>query len=260
MAKDNYTFGDNDLAGARLRRLTELYEPETRELLQNSGVRTPHLAVDLGCGPGWSTRLLHEVLNPDCTVGLDSSKRYIAEARRNHSADLQFEVHDVVRTPFPVPSPNVLFCRFLLTHLKSLGQILNAWASIAAPGAILFVHETETLATDHPTLLRYYELVGRLQHHYGQTLLVGAVLDACCASNGWRVVESNSRVLRKSASDMAELHLANLRTWRHDAYACRSFDPNEINSLEISLDQIASGLESAGVVVNGAKQIIAQRP
>jgi hypothetical protein len=39
-----------------------------------------------------------------------------------------------------------------------------------------------------------------------------------------------------------------------------SFDPNEINSLEISLDRIASGLESAGVVVNGAKQIIAQRP
>ncbi len=40
----------------------------------------------------------------------------------------------------------------------------------------------------------------------------------------------------------------------------RSFDPNEINSLEISLDRIASGLESAGVVVNGAKQIIAERP
>src|SRR5580693_3011189 len=77
MAKDNYTFGDNDLASARLRRLAEIYEPETRELLQDSGVRTPHLAVDLGCGPGWSTSLLQEVLNPDCTVGLDASKHYI---------------------------------------------------------------------------------------------------------------------------------------------------------------------------------------
>jgi hypothetical protein len=58
---------------------------------------------------------------------------------------------------------------------------------------------------------------------------------------------------------MAKLHLANLRTWRHDEYACRSFDPNEIDSLEKSLGQIANGLENAGVVVNAARQIIAQR-
>jgi trans-aconitate 2-methyltransferase len=260
MAKDNYTFGDNDLASARLRRLAELYEPETRELLQDSSIRTPHLADDLGCGPGWSTRLPQEVLNPDRTVGLDASKHYIAEARRNHNADLQFEVHDIALSPFPITSPNVLFCRFLLTHLRSLGQVLTTWGSIAAPDAILLIHETETLETDHPMLRRYYELVGRLQRHYGQTLLVGAVLDGFCASSGWRVVESRRRILTKSASEMAELHLANLRTWRHDEYACRAFAQSEIDSLEASLGQIANRLENAGVVVNVARQIIAQRP
>ncbi len=68
----NYTFGDTAEASARLRSLA-LYETETRELLQFAGGRT----IDLSCGPGWSTRILKEVLNPDQTVGLDSSQRYM---------------------------------------------------------------------------------------------------------------------------------------------------------------------------------------
>ena len=259
MAKDNYTFGDNPQASARLLRLAELYEPETRELLQESGVRTARLAVDLGCGPGWSTRLLQEVLNPDRTVGLDASERYIAEARRLHDSDLQFEVHDVVTAPFPVPRPNVMFCRFLLTHLRSINRVLTTWVSTAAPKALLIIHETESLETDHPSLRRYYDLVSKLQQHYGQMLQVGAVLEACFENTGWLLIESKRRILEKPAKVMAELHLANLRTWRHDEYALRSFDPEEIDSLEASLDRVASGLEGGGVVINAARQIIAQR-
>ena len=173
MKENTYTFGDNDQASLRLQRLAELYEPETRELLQHSGIRQPRLAVDLGCGPGWSTKLVRAELGPLRTVGLDSSERYIAEARHRNGSDLEFEVHDVARAPFPVFSPTLLFCRFLLTHLSPLTQVLAGWASIAAPGATLLVHETETLETEHHTLRHYYDLVGRLQEHYGQTLLVG---------------------------------------------------------------------------------------
>lgn len=259
MTKGTYTFGDNDQASARLRRLAEVYEPETRELLQRSGLRVPRLALDLGCGPGWSTRLLQDVLHPNRVVGLDISERYIAEARRNQGSGLEFEVHDVVHAPFPVPPPNVLFCRFLLTHLTSLGQVLATWANMAASNALLLVHETETLETEQPALRRYYELVGQLQQHYGQTLLVGAVLNACLEGSGWQVVESNRRILEKAASDMAELHLANLRTWRQDEYASRSFDLNEIDSLGASLERIAKGVDDGGVVINVARQIIAQR-
>jgi trans-aconitate 2-methyltransferase len=258
MTRDNYTFGDSDQASARLRQLAELYEPETRELLQHSRVRTPRLAVDLGCGPGWSTRLLHDVVHADRTIGLDASERYITDARRNHSSELEFQVHDIVRAPFPVPAPDILFCRFLLTHLSSLGEVLATWASIAAPDSLLFIHETESLETDHPTLRRYYELVAQLQRHYGQRLLVGSVLEACFENSGWRLVENKRRILKKPAAKMAELHLANLRTWRHDEYARQSFDLNEIDSLDASLARIVNGSENVGVVLNAARQIIAQ--
>jgi trans-aconitate 2-methyltransferase len=99
------------------------------------------------------------------TAPLDSMLRNATDARRNHGFELEFQVHDIVRAPFPVPAPDILVCRFLLTHLSSPGEVLATWASIAAPGSLLFIHETESLDTDHPTLRRYYELLAQLRRH-----------------------------------------------------------------------------------------------
>jgi chemotaxis methyl-accepting protein methylase len=79
--------------------------------------------------------------------------------------------------PFPIAEPDVLFCRFLLTHLRAPHEVLEKWASIAAHDALLFIHETETLESENLALRRYYGLVAQLQQHYGQALLVGAVLE-----------------------------------------------------------------------------------
>ncbi len=259
MANDNYTFGDGDRASARLKRLAEVYEPETRELLERASGPALRLAVDLGCGPGWSTRLLRDALSPGRTVGLDASPRYIEEARRRHGARLEFHVHDITRAPFPVEAPQLLLCRFLLTHLSGLSQVLDAWAEAAAPGALLLVHETESLASPHPALRRYYELVAALQGHYGQALNVGARLDTCFSQSRWTLVESRARVLEKPAAAMAELHLANVRTWRRDPFAQEAFDAAELDRLEAALEPIASGAQAEAVVLNTARQIIARR-
>ena len=168
MTKTNYTFGDSDEASLRLRNLANLYEPDTRSLLKRSEVDCPRLAIDLGCGPGWSTGLIREILNPEQTVGLDSSMRYLAEARENHGRLIEFKLHDVTQTPFPTLAPDLMFCRFLLTHLKSLEKVLASWKQIAQPGAFLLIHGTESLESENQSLIRYYELVGQLQEHYGQ--------------------------------------------------------------------------------------------
>jgi trans-aconitate 2-methyltransferase len=91
--------------------LAEVYEPESRALLQSAlNFRQSELfgiAIDLGCGPGWSTQLANEVVKPKRMVGLESSERYVAEARANHP-QLEFMQHDILRTPFPVEAP--AFC------------------------------------------------------------------------------------------------------------------------------------------------------
>ncbi len=254
---DRYTFGDNDTAAAGLKRLAEIYEPVTRELLARGGLPRCRIAVDLGCGAGWSTRLLRDVLCPLRTVGLDASERFVAEARRRHGPELEFEVHDVTRAPFPV-RPDLLLGRFLLTHLWDTDAVLAAWAAAASPGARLLIHETESLLAVHPALRRYYKLVARLQSHYGQALDIGATLDAAVARSPWRVLDSRAVVLEIPAAHMAELHLANLRTWRGDEYASRSFDRVELDELEATLERIVAGVEPAGVVSSVIRQIVAE--
>jgi trans-aconitate 2-methyltransferase len=259
MSGDHYKFGDTAEAGARLRRLAELYEPETRELLQRGGGGKPRVAVDLGCGPGWSTKLLQETLRADRTVGLDSSERYITEARRTQNSRLEFHVHDITRAPFPVSAPDAMLCRFLLAHQREPGVVLSTWAKACGPDCVLFIHETEFLDTDHPTLRRYYELIGKLQQHYGQTLLVGGLIEPCMEENGWRIVDSYCRSLEKPISKMAELHLPNLRTWRQDAFVRESITSREIDALEASLAELTADTKNKGVVVNGIRQIVAGR-
>ena len=130
---------------------------------------------------------------------------------------------------------------------------------MAAPQATLLIHETEGLESAHPALHRYYELLGEMQRHYGQRLYVGAILDVCLAETGWRVHQSRSLLLEKPAREMAQLHQANLRTWGRNEYAAQAFDRGELDELEAALNSIASGSTEAGVVLNTARQIVAER-
>jgi SAM-dependent methyltransferase len=258
----SYTFGDHEEASLRLRRLAGVYELETRELLglfaKYGRTGTISRAVDLGCGPGWSTRLLAEVLQPQRTVGLDSSERYIAEARANHPK-LGFFQHEILQAPFPVEAPEVLLCRFLLTHLPSPQRALRVWAEVAAPGATLLIHETERIESVDPALHRYYELLDEMQRHYSQVLNVGEVLEESFADSGWHVRQSRSLALEKPARAMAQLHLPNLRTWGKNEYAAQAFDRKELDELEAALDAIACGRSEAGFVQNTARQIVAEK-
>ena len=257
-----YTFGDNREASRRLQRLAEIYERETRDLLnavqsEFSGRRF-EVALDLGCGPGWSTHLIEATLSPKRTVGLDSSDAFLAEARVNQP-QLEFIRHDILMTPFPVGNADFIFCRFLLTHLPSPQAALESWAHAARSGALLAIHETEALHSTHPALSRYYEMVGEMQKHHGHELNVGALLTDAFRDTSWSLVNSESVVLRKSARDMAQLHLPNLRTWGRNDFAVQAFDRHEMDQLESQLGSIASGSIEAGAVYNTAKRILARR-
>jgi hypothetical protein len=135
---------------------------------------------------------------------------------------------------------------------------LRTWAAVAAPEAKLLIHETERLESTEPALQRYYDLVDKMQRHYGQILNVGAILETSFAGTGWQVMQSRSLVLEKPAREMAQLHLLNLRTWGRNEYAVRAFDRRELDELEAALEAISTGVSNAGIVCNTTRQIVAE--
>ncbi len=59
---------------------------------------------------------------------------------------------------------------------------IRGFASLLAPGGgVLLLQETGLLESSHPALARYYELVGRLQSHYGERLYIGVELEQLAA-------------------------------------------------------------------------------
>lgn len=257
--QNRYTFGDTARASHRLSLLAQTYEFETRALIERTRGEGCAVAVDLGAGPGHTTRLLYEVLRPERTVGLHRSERYVEEARGWAPGDVEFILHDVVQEPWPVPPADRLLCRFLLTHLDDVPCALGVWARASRPGARLAIYETASLDAEHPALRRYYELVATLQRHYGQKLYIGSEFEKLLEDSAWSVEESAIVTLEKPARTMAELHAMNLATWRTDPYASTQFDPNELDELGRELQRIADGTEPATPVRNGARQAILRR-
>src|SRR3954451_13842826 len=100
-ARPTYTFGDTPLAIERLRMLAEVFEPASRAFLEDTVTTPPRRALDLGCGPGASTRLLASVTGAAATVGLDASPSFVAAASVAAPAGVEFACRDVTDLPWP---------------------------------------------------------------------------------------------------------------------------------------------------------------
>ena len=128
--EQHYTFGDTDVAAQRLRRLASVFAPGSARLLESLADPGGALALDLGCGPGYTTELVATHVPAARVIGLDQSPRLLEQAREARQSErVSFEQADVSKPPFTVPAADLLYSRFLLTHLREPAQIIEAWAS-----------------------------------------------------------------------------------------------------------------------------------
>ena len=123
--KHEYQFTDTELAAQRLDYLARVYEPCTRKFLSDAIKHPPDLVIDLGYGPGHTTVLLSECSNAQCTVGLDNSDRFVELAEVSRTDRVSFAHHDVTAVPFPVSPAQLIFCRYLLSHLPDVEKTIS---------------------------------------------------------------------------------------------------------------------------------------
>jgi SAM-dependent methyltransferase len=250
-----YTFGTSPDAARRLALLADLFEPRTRDLLTRWVPRSPEHAVDLGCGPGHTTRLLHEVTGSARTTGVERSADFLAVARARAAPGVGYVEADVTR-PLPVEPADVVHARFLLTHLAAPRDALPGWAAALRPGGRLVLHEVAALDSADPTLHRYYELVAALQRHHGQALDIGVRLAALGTAAGLAVAHADIVAWQPAPAAMAALHVLNLRTWRRDPFVAGTVAPAELDSLDADLVAIARGRSCARVEQSLAEVVL----
>ena len=183
----------------------------------------------------------------------------MARACAEAPAGLVFARHDITRVPFPTPLADLLYGRFIMTHLRDVGAVVDRWAGVAAPGGRLAVEETAAIESPDPLFRQYYALVEAMQRAQGQVMYIGPRLPALCAGALWEVEWADAAPLTVSASAAARLHALNLRTFRSDAFVTSHFTPAALDRLQLDLEAVASGERAAPGVQWTLAQVVLRR-
>src|SRR2546428_13559683 len=161
-SKSHYSFGDNRLAALRLEYLAAAFAPSSRRFLQGTKPSRVELALDLGSGIGATTDLVRDVTNAPWVAGYERSGNFLAIARRQYP-ELTFRDIDVLSPTYPDREADLIYCRFLLTHVHRPADVLTTSVQHLPTGGRLPLEETTPWFSPLPRASRYYDLARQLQ-------------------------------------------------------------------------------------------------
>ena len=246
-----YAYGDSELAGDRLRLVAELFEPTSRTFLQAAG-GSPSIAVDLGCGPGATTRLIHDVTGAARSIGLDRSHAFAGRARSETA--LAFVVADLGGPHLPVRAADLLYARLLLAHLADPIDAVARWSTILTIGGRILVDDLEAIETDDDVFRTYLDEVAlAVVRAQGGALFVGPILHEAVDPTGLRRIHDAAETFAPPPADTARVFEMNLRVLT---------DRGEVAprpSLATGLEEIAVGQRASAPVRWHVRQLAWER-
>jgi trans-aconitate 2-methyltransferase len=244
-SQSHYSFGDNGLAACRLEYLAAAFAPSSRRFLESAKSRRVELALDLGSGIGATTALVRDVTQAPLVVGYERSRNFLAIARRQYP-ELTFREIDVLGSAYPDRDADLIYCRFLLTHVHRPEDTLATSVEHLRSRGRLLLEETAGLFLPVPALARYYDLVKQLQAHHGQETLIGSRLAAMAVAVAGARTTSVFEEIPIRAEVMARLHAMNLATWKADPFMLETHGLGALEDLEAELNVVAAGSDFPG--------------
>jgi SAM-dependent methyltransferase len=241
----HYLFGDTDPAAQRLHLLAVVYQESTRAFLSRAAASAHfHFALDLGCGPGFTTRLIADTVACDRVAGLDASPAFIKLASGNSDERLSFLKHDITAIPFPTGRANLIFSRFLLTHLCNAAEIAAKWLTQLEPQGFLLLEETESIHTSDRIFARYLKIVEEMIAGHSNQLYAGHLIAGLNFQSEVKSVINELTSVPIRNCHAARMFALNLQTLKDNKFVRANYSPDSILELENALAEIA-GNESA---------------
>jgi trans-aconitate 2-methyltransferase len=250
----SYAFGDSTRAAQRLALVARVFEPASREFLAATGRRGGALAVDLGCGPGYTTELLARTLASERCVGLDASPSYVEAARGRAPEGCEFVCHDALSAPYPTGLAPTIYARFLVSHLADPEAAIGVFASQLAPRGRLLLDEVEWIRSDAEPFRRYLGHVSALLASQQQCLFVGARVGAIAARDS-RAKINRVRELAVDPRDAAGMFSLNWETLREHAAVAARTTASERDALAEGLAALRDGGVHAPPITWGLRQV-----
>jgi SAM-dependent methyltransferase len=183
----------------RLRVLARVMWPTTSALFTRVGIAPDARCLDLGCGGGDLSRALAALVPDGRVVGVDFDAMKVelatAEADSAGVANTEFRVEDVTAPPVRDEEFDVIYVRFVLTHLPEPALALRHAHARLAPGGVLMVEDIDFRGhfCDPPSRAfeRYVELYTAAARARGCDPNIGPRVPGLLRGVGFENVEMN---------------------------------------------------------------------
>ena len=162
--EDSYIIRGGLAGRERLRVLARAMHPTTSALFDRVGIAAGMRCLDVGSGGGDVTRELARRVAPGGqAVGIDRDSTKVAIAREEARGDtdvvLEYREADVLTIEL-APEYDVIYARFLLTHMGDPGAVAARLAEGLAPGGVLIVEDIDHSGCFcHPSQVAYHRYV-----------------------------------------------------------------------------------------------------
>jgi predicted O-methyltransferase YrrM len=192
----DYVLRGGDEGAKRLRLLAAVKWPTTKSLLERAGLRRGLRCLDVGCGIGAVTLQMGEWVGPHGhVVGIDLDERCL-ELARQEASRLGLPVSFRVGSASEIQEASLydlVFGRFVLTHLRQPEQALHGMVKAARPGGVVVVEDIQFTGhfcyPDCKAFDRYVTLYQKVVRQKGGDPNIGARLPSMFMGRGLADIE-----------------------------------------------------------------------
>jgi SAM-dependent methyltransferase len=197
MGTERYAIRGGIEGGERLRLLSEVMGPATRSLLAEVKIPIGSFCLDIGCGGGDVTFELARAAGPEGrVVGVDRDETLLDMARREgeaqNLANIVFETRDITAWK-PDGLFEVVYARFLLTHLPDPAALVSSVRQVLRPGGVFIVEDIDFRGhfaePDCQALARSVELYTKVVQSRGADPNIGPRLPGLLREAGFDAIQ-----------------------------------------------------------------------
>ena len=182
----------------RLRIMARVLRPVTLALFERVGVRRGMTCLDIGCGGGdVALDLARLIGNEGRVVGIDRDQVKVELAREeaeNVCSNVEFKVADILVDDL-AEEFDLVFVRFVLTHLPDPDAALGRIRDVLRPGGILIAVDIDFRGyfayPENAAFQRYVDLYTLLAQRRGGDPHIGLRLPELLVHNGFEQIQFN---------------------------------------------------------------------
>jgi SAM-dependent methyltransferase len=142
----DYVLGTHDEEIERLGLQHRVWQERVRDAWQSAGIGPGQTVLDVGCGPGYASVDLAELVGPTGrVVAVDKSERFLeavsARCRDAGIGNITTQLADLDSDEFPDIVADVAWCRWVLAFVRNPRAVLAKIAAALAPRGVTVLHE-----------------------------------------------------------------------------------------------------------------------